>query len=140
MSKLFLAIASICALTVPMAAQVASAELSGSILDATGAAVANAKVRAINVGHESRASKPPAMLQEITSSRCCRPAITLSAWKLPDFASWSRADLRCRSISRRTSTDTAAWADVGSGGSNRAGAAAGIGIVFARARWSTKSW
>ena len=42
-------IALICALSIPAAAQVATAELSGSVLDSTGAAVANAKVTATNV-------------------------------------------------------------------------------------------
>lgn len=49
MSKLFLGLAFFCALTAPITAQVSSAELSGSILDGTGAAVVNAKVRATNV-------------------------------------------------------------------------------------------
>jgi hypothetical protein len=47
--KKLILIALICVLSVPAVAQVSTAELSGTILDATGAAVANAKVTATNV-------------------------------------------------------------------------------------------
>ena len=50
MSKCFAVIALLCAITVPAWTQVASAELSGTIADSSGAAVANAKVTATNVG------------------------------------------------------------------------------------------
>jgi hypothetical protein len=49
MSKLFSILALICAATAPIYGQVATAELSGSVTDATGAAVVNAKVTATNV-------------------------------------------------------------------------------------------
>ena len=49
MLKKLTLIALICALAVPAVAQVATAELSGTVLDTTGAAVAKAKVTATNV-------------------------------------------------------------------------------------------
>ncbi|HUS05418.1 MAG TPA: carboxypeptidase-like regulatory domain-containing protein [Bryobacteraceae bacterium] len=49
MSRLLLLIALSSAMSLPMLAQVASAELSGTVIDAAGAAVPNAKVIATNV-------------------------------------------------------------------------------------------
>ena len=48
--KLFTVFALFSALCVPLSAQVASAELSGTVLDSTGAALPGAKVTATNVG------------------------------------------------------------------------------------------
>lgn len=50
MSKWMCLVACLCTLTAPMYAQVASAEISGTILDSSGSAVANAKVRVTNSG------------------------------------------------------------------------------------------
>src|SRR3974377_1512472 len=49
MSKSIAFVLCVLAISAPVSAQVASAELSGTILDPTGAAVANAKVTATNV-------------------------------------------------------------------------------------------
>ena len=49
MSKLFLFFALSCAVAIPVYSQVATAELSGTVTDSTGAAVPNAKVTATNV-------------------------------------------------------------------------------------------
>ena len=63
-----------------MAAQVASAELSGSILDGTGAAVANAKVRAINVAtnreHDTTSDTTGKYIIPLLP-----PGTTLSVWR-----------------------------------------------------------
>ena len=83
-------------------AQVASAELSGAVTDASGAAVSRRQSQGDSTPEPTRSMTPPAMPRATSSSRCFRRAITLYRGSR-GFRKLVQAASHCRSTSRRGS-------------------------------------
>jgi hypothetical protein len=86
MLRLLLVLALSCGMSLPLLGQVASAELSGTVMDASGAAVPNAKVTvtnaATNVPHETVSGSGGSYIVPLLP-----PGITSSRWRRQVFAS-----------------------------------------------------